>query len=54
MVSLILVIQKCLSSAKAGDVISVFIFENKDKEYTITIKDENRKNIHAIVKLNKL
>lgn len=40
--------------AKAGDVISVFIFENKDKEYTITIKDENRKNIHAIVKLSKL
>lgn len=37
--------------AKLGDIISVFYSHTKDNEYVITIKDEIRKNIHAIIKL---
>ena len=37
--------------AKFGDIISVFYSHTKDNEYIITIKDEKRKNIHAIIKL---
>ena len=37
--------------AKLGDIISVFYSHTEKDEYIITIKDEEKKNLHAIVKL---
>ena len=37
--------------AKIGDKLSVFYSHTEDNQYIITIKDEQRKNLHAIVKL---
>ena len=38
--------------AKINDVISVFYSNDENGNYTITIKDENNKNLHAIIKLS--
>lgn len=37
--------------AKLGDTLSIFYSHTGDNEHIITIKDEERKNLHAIVKL---
>ena len=37
--------------AKIGDVISVFYSYSENNEHIITIKDEERKKIHSIIKL---
>lgn len=37
--------------AKLGDTVSVFYSDTEEDEYIITIKDEKKKNIHAIIKL---
>ena len=37
--------------AKLGDSLSLFYSKTEDDEYFISIKDENNKDIHAIVKL---
>lgn len=37
--------------AKLGDIISVFYSHNENNKHIITIKDQERKNIHAIIKL---
>jgi len=37
--------------AKLGDTISVFYSHTEENQYIITIKDEEKKNLHAIVKL---
>lgn len=37
--------------AKLGDTLSIFYSHTEDNEYVITIKDEERKNLHAIIKL---
>ena len=39
--------------AKIGDVISVFYCQTDDNEHVITIKDKERKNLHAIIKLKQ-
>ena len=37
--------------AKLGDIISVFLSVTENNNYIITIKDKERKKIHAIIKL---
>ena len=37
--------------AKLGDIITIFYSHTENNEYVITIKDEKKKNIHAIIKL---
>lgn len=37
--------------AKLGDKISIFYSHTEDDEYIITIKDNEQKNLHAIIKL---
>lgn len=37
--------------AKLGDTLSIFYSHTGDNEHIITIKDEERKNLHAIIKL---
>ena len=39
--------------AKLGDTISVFYSHTEEDEYIITIKDEEQKYLHAIIKLYK-
>ncbi len=36
--------------AKLGDTLSLFFVKGENNEYIVTIKDENKKNLHAIVK----
>ncbi len=37
--------------AKLGDTISAFYSHTQEDEYVVTIKDQERKNLHAIIKL---
>jgi len=37
--------------AKLGDTLSIFYSHTEDGEYVITIKDNEEKNLHAIIKL---
>lgn len=37
--------------SKLGDTLSIFYSHTEDDEYVVTIKDEEKKNVHAIVKL---
>ena len=39
--------------AKIGDIISVFYCQTDENEHVVTIKDEERKNLHAIIKLKQ-
>ncbi len=39
--------------AKIGDIISVFYCQTSENEYVVTIKDYERKNIHAVINLKQ-